>query len=374
MKNHLLKLILILISGISNAQNSTTFINKANEFLFLGNYSAAINEYDKIIKLSPNNADILYKRAIAKERMGLLNESVVDYTKSIEIKATVNSYLQRGKVYEQLGKDTQAIDDFTNGIQLNNKIADLYFYRGVSKFKLQDSVGSCEDWLESSKLSKMNRYPKFHNCSPNDFIKGIKINQTKTISNEPIIKASKNEVIPSRATEISNYLKRVREKKDSVLKSKIEIKEKIVISKGEKFEPLDNEKSIDKDTIISKFSYKGKNSNQTIPKANTEEIIQEIPKKINENKIDIDVEKPIIPQINTENPIPIEVEEVEAPNENQIIEEKAVEIPKNTTLEEKQIFKKNKAVKEEFEERNKKSKSSSAIKDTYKKGSYKIKK
>ncbi|MFI5142375.1 MAG: tetratricopeptide repeat protein, partial [Bacteroidia bacterium] len=46
----------------------------------------------------------------------------------------------------------EAIDDYTQAIQLNPKYAEAYYYRGYCKLGAKDKEGACADWKKANEL------------------------------------------------------------------------------------------------------------------------------------------------------------------------------------------------------------------------------
>ncbi|BDI29964.1 hypothetical protein CCAX7_20150 [Capsulimonas corticalis] len=118
--------------------------NRGDRYSELGNYGAAIREYDKMIAMRPNKVEGYTYRAIAEYHAGLYDRSIQDDTTGIallnrregileqgapagmtyqdQLESVPNSqarlYRNRGAVYAKLGDITQATRDFKQAIAL----------------------------------------------------------------------------------------------------------------------------------------------------------------------------------------------------------------------------------------------------------------
>ena len=66
-------------------------------------YEEAINDYDKAIKLEPNNSYFYYKKGLAYEKIGKYEEAVNNYNKAIKLEPDdVSFYCTRGKKWRNM--------------------------------------------------------------------------------------------------------------------------------------------------------------------------------------------------------------------------------------------------------------------------------
>lgn len=98
--------------------NAAVLYDKGDKFYDEGNYTQAINEYDKAIRMDPENHEYLNSRGVA--------------------------YYDQGKYY-------YAISDFINAIRCKSNFALAYFNLAYSKYNLDDSRAALKD-VETSIL------------------------------------------------------------------------------------------------------------------------------------------------------------------------------------------------------------------------------
>ncbi len=81
------------------------------------NWSGAIREYSKAIKIDRNYLEAYFKRGLARSNADSLNQAIDDFNKTISLQTSPSGepYLQRGNV----------------------------------RWKLKDSIGACSDWHDA---------------------------------------------------------------------------------------------------------------------------------------------------------------------------------------------------------------------------------
>ena len=82
-------------------------------------YNSAIADFSKAIEIKSDNADVFYKRGIAKTKLEDYKGAITDYTESIMLDST-----------------------YTYG----------YSERGIARENIEDFEGACEDWRKAASL------------------------------------------------------------------------------------------------------------------------------------------------------------------------------------------------------------------------------
>jgi len=104
-----------------------------------GDYAVAIENYNRAIKLRPDDPFLYNNRGLAYFELKKYDEAISDYTKAIELKPDyATAYYNRGLAYFKKGSwgnnepFKNAIADFSKAIELNPKFVDAYYNRGLA--------------------------------------------------------------------------------------------------------------------------------------------------------------------------------------------------------------------------------------------------
>ena len=142
--------------------NRTDFIYNANVKLAEGDYTGAIQDYNKAIELNPEYANVYYGRGLAKKILGDFRGAIKDCTKAIELDPSdAYSYLVRGLSKSGLGDYKAALKDYTRTIEIGepqDALAKGYGLRGVTRIRLGDKKGACQDWSKAGELGESMVY------------------------------------------------------------------------------------------------------------------------------------------------------------------------------------------------------------------------
>ncbi|GAC1460995.1 MAG: hypothetical protein NVSMB70_06840 [Chamaesiphon sp.] len=115
--------------------------------------------YIKSLPITSENADIYYERgSIRNYYLGDVQGAIEDYTQAIQLNPNfANVYYERGLTRYKLGENQKAIEDYTQAIELNPNFADAYYERGsVRNYSLGDLQGAIEDYTQSINLNPKN--------------------------------------------------------------------------------------------------------------------------------------------------------------------------------------------------------------------------
>ena len=117
---------------------------------------------DKALALRDSDCDLYFFRGLVLYYLNKPIEAVPDYELAID-KAEDNvpiHFLARGLCYAQLKLLKEAMQDFSIAIQLNENLADAYYYRGRCSFLLDDSQQAFQDYQKM--ITNKNDDPVSH--------------------------------------------------------------------------------------------------------------------------------------------------------------------------------------------------------------------
>ena len=130
----------------------------------LGQYDAAIVDYDNAIRLKPDHQNAYYNRASAKCNLGQYTAAIVDYDNAIRLEPNdANAYYYRGLAKEKLGQYDTVITDYDTAIRFGLDDANVYYDRGLAKEKLGQTWEAKQDWQTALKLATQTGNIKLKN-------------------------------------------------------------------------------------------------------------------------------------------------------------------------------------------------------------------
>ena len=132
------------------APDASAYLRRGHQFLNRGDLAKALGEFDKAIKLDPQDelAYIAYlERGLIDGTLENYENALIDYDRAIELRPEyAEAYLLRGQVYDFLDEHEEAIADYTKAIDLKPRFANAYAHRGFALEALGESHRAEEDW------------------------------------------------------------------------------------------------------------------------------------------------------------------------------------------------------------------------------------
>ena len=123
-------------------------------------YQAAIDNYTKIIEMSPFEAMPYFNRGLAQYKSGMMKEAEEDFDKTLILhQRMVTALSYRGLCREKLGKEKAALEDYTRAVQMQpddvgnlNNIA--WLYATAKDEGVRDKLKALEHASKAAALSK----------------------------------------------------------------------------------------------------------------------------------------------------------------------------------------------------------------------------
>ena len=100
-----------------------------------GQYDKAIADYTAAIELAPQNGRIYEARASAYESTQQYDKAIGDWSKAVSIAPVEYNYLNRGRLYRNMGRYREAIADYGKVIQLDPGKVPGYWFRSVAYYE-----------------------------------------------------------------------------------------------------------------------------------------------------------------------------------------------------------------------------------------------
>ena len=119
----------------------------------LGQYQAALADYNEAIRLDPDFANPYNGRGNAKYGLGQPGEALADYNEAIRLKPDfAHAYNGRGNVKDDLGQPAEALADYNEAIRLDPGLAEAYNNRGLIKANLGQHEAALADYNKAIRL------------------------------------------------------------------------------------------------------------------------------------------------------------------------------------------------------------------------------
>lgn len=150
-------------------------------------FREAIQVFDQVLELDPDNHHALYNRGFAYFNLKMYNEAgedfnqaihynpgdstarlykglikyyeqdfegaITEYSEALEVAPYyADVYYNRGIARGQMGNYTEARDDFSTAIRISPNHSKAYFNRGLAGYFMGDTVSACRDWNEAHAL------------------------------------------------------------------------------------------------------------------------------------------------------------------------------------------------------------------------------
>lgn len=94
--------------------------NRANGNFVMGEYDAAIADYNKAVELNPKEPDIYFSRGLAHFNKQSYTPAIADFDKVIELDPKeAMAYFKRGNALERLGSFEKALADYQKAVELD---------------------------------------------------------------------------------------------------------------------------------------------------------------------------------------------------------------------------------------------------------------
>ena len=128
----------------------------------LEDYRGAISDFSSTIRYFPDDINAYYFRGLSKIKVLDFDGALLDFTKILELSRNNElALVKSGYVKYKQEKNKEAIDFYNSAIVQNENNGEAFFYRGMSKSKLDDKQGSCEDLNLANKLQYIEAFDEF---------------------------------------------------------------------------------------------------------------------------------------------------------------------------------------------------------------------
>ncbi len=123
-----------------------SYIIKADLLFKTENFDKAINLTNSILKVLPENPDVLYLSSKSYFKNKDYFEALKAINQSMQIKSNKDFYELRGDIYSATNTYEYAIRDYSMYLDIEPYNGDIYAKKGFARLKLGDKKGACSDW------------------------------------------------------------------------------------------------------------------------------------------------------------------------------------------------------------------------------------
>ncbi|SMG17867.1 Tetratricopeptide repeat-containing protein [Marivirga sericea] len=114
----------------------TNHKEKGSQLFESGDYNHALGHFEEVLKLDPRNEMMLYNAARCYEELGQYSEAINLYDRSIDNQKDLTiAYLGRGRSYFKAGDYKSSVVDFTNALYYDETNEDALYYGALSFMK-----------------------------------------------------------------------------------------------------------------------------------------------------------------------------------------------------------------------------------------------
>lgn len=111
-----------------------------------GDLKGALEDYNEVVRLEPNDAENYLNRGLVKEKMRDLPGALADYSHALKLDdKDPKAWSCRGNVVSKLGNWKEAVEDYSAAIILDDTYALAFYNRGIANQKTGNITGACND-------------------------------------------------------------------------------------------------------------------------------------------------------------------------------------------------------------------------------------
>ncbi len=152
----LIIIILILLSSkeTSSAVDAQTHFVNGNQYLNNHQYSEAIIEYKKALKLNPYYKEAYLNLGIAYQSKQLFQEAIASYKNAIKLnKEYVDAYINLGLCYEKQNLLSKAETNLKKAIELDPVNEEAHFNLANTLYKTNRIKDSIKEYIQTTKIN-----------------------------------------------------------------------------------------------------------------------------------------------------------------------------------------------------------------------------
>ncbi|MBN1340378.1 MAG: tetratricopeptide repeat protein [Bacteroidales bacterium] len=153
---------MFLLFASCRQNNAYHYLKNGNALIKLGNYHGAIEQYSQSISIKNDLTEAYYGRAICHSKLNMYEKALQDYNKVLALEPqNLNALFNRAYyIKENTGDYKGAAEDYALFISLNKEGDNAYAYNnmGFAKYKCGRILEGLEDINRSIAMNPQNAY------------------------------------------------------------------------------------------------------------------------------------------------------------------------------------------------------------------------
>jgi tetratricopeptide (TPR) repeat protein len=143
--------------AVSDSFTAYAYTNRAVARFYLGDFDAAITDFERALRIKPKLAEAYSGRASARNAKGDLEGALLDFGRALKLNEKfVEVYNNRGLVLLEKNDFAGAIKDFNRAIELKPTLASAHLGRGTSFMKQGSLDLAVRDFTRTVELDPDN--------------------------------------------------------------------------------------------------------------------------------------------------------------------------------------------------------------------------
>jgi tetratricopeptide (TPR) repeat protein len=121
---------------------ATDYYQRGQEYYDAQNYTAALADFNAVLKMSPQHKQAMILRGMTFAAIGDYKHAITDYSAVLKTGRYAVAYNNRGNVYAFMGDARKALADYNRAIQIDRHYTDAFYNRAIL-YRAQGNYKQC---------------------------------------------------------------------------------------------------------------------------------------------------------------------------------------------------------------------------------------